>query len=149
MSKIISPSSISPSKPRKKPSRNEPNCPTIILPSRLAIIGKASPCSRMPGDRAVRNSVASISKRALRIAFPIRSNVIGSTLTFFSLVLLLSIKFAAMISSYFIVFVGLIIIFPYGSTLAVQSAWTSAVESISKMMAGPGMTFPALSLSRS
>jgi hypothetical protein len=59
----------------------EPNWPTTILPSRLAIIGKASPCSRMPGDMAVRNSTASISARALRSAFSMMSRVIGSTST--------------------------------------------------------------------
>ena len=46
-----------------------PNWPTIILPEGSAISGKASPCSRMPGDMAVRTRVASISIRALRSAF--------------------------------------------------------------------------------
>src|SRR3990167_6016609 len=43
--------------------------------------GKASPCSRMPGDMAVRTSVASISMRALRSAFSMMSSVTGSTAT--------------------------------------------------------------------
>ena len=63
-----------------KPWRNDrPNWPTTILPSLLAIIGKASCCSRMPGDIAVRNRTASISARALRKAFSMMSSVIGST----------------------------------------------------------------------
>ena len=57
----------------------EPNWPTTILPSELAIIGNASCCSRMPGDIAVRNRTASISVRALRRAFSMMSSVIGST----------------------------------------------------------------------
>src|SRR6187397_2719136 len=59
----------------------EPNWPTTILPSTLAIIGNSSCCSRMPGDMAVRNSTASISVRALRSAFSMMSSVIGSTST--------------------------------------------------------------------
>jgi hypothetical protein len=55
-----------------------PNWPTIILPFWSAIIGKASPCSRMPGDMAVRTKVASISIRALRSAFSMMSSVTGS-----------------------------------------------------------------------
>src|SRR5580692_842488 len=61
---------------------NEPNWPTIILPSRLAIIGNSSCCSRIPGDMAVRNSTVSISKRALRNALSMMSIVTVSTLTF-------------------------------------------------------------------
>src|SRR3990167_9758175 len=55
----------------------EPNWPTIILPVWSAISGKASPCSRMPGDIAVRTSVASISMRALRRAFSMMWRVTG------------------------------------------------------------------------
>ena len=58
-----------------------PNWPTIILPVRSAISGKASPCSRIPGDMAVRTSVASISIRALRSAFSMMSSVTGSIAT--------------------------------------------------------------------
>jgi hypothetical protein len=58
---------------------NEPNWPTTILPSLLAIIGKQSPCSRIPGLMAVRNSTASISSRALRSAFSMMSTVTVST----------------------------------------------------------------------
>jgi hypothetical protein len=47
----------------------------------LAIIGKQSPCSRIPGDMAVRNSTASISSRALRRAFSMMSTVTPSTET--------------------------------------------------------------------
>ena len=62
---------------------NEPNWPTTILPSRLAISGNSSCCSRMPGDMAVRNSTVSISKRALRRALSMMSMVTESTFTFF------------------------------------------------------------------
>ena len=59
-----------------------PNWPTTILPSWLAIIGKASCCSRMPGDMAVRNSTASISVTGIvNSAFSTMSRVIGSTST--------------------------------------------------------------------
>ena len=58
-----------------------PNWPTIILPAGSEISGKASPCSRMPGDIAVRTSVASISMRALRSAFSMMSSVTGSIAT--------------------------------------------------------------------
>src|SRR5580658_6479786 len=61
---------------------NEPNWPTTILPSRLAIIGNSSCCSRIPGDMAVRNSTVSISKRAFRSALSMMSMVTVSTLTF-------------------------------------------------------------------
>ena len=59
----------------------EPNWPTTILPSMLAIIGNSSCCSRMPGDIAVRNSTVSISKRALRSALSMMSMVTVSTST--------------------------------------------------------------------
>ena len=62
---------------------NEPNCPTTILPSRFAISGNSSCCSRIPGDIAVRNSTVSISKRALRRALSMMSIVTLSTFTFF------------------------------------------------------------------
>jgi len=71
-----------------KPWMNEPNWPTTILPSRLAMSGNSSCCSRMPGDMAVRNSTASISVRALRSAFSMMSSVIGSSSTFLNGVLL-------------------------------------------------------------
>src|ERR1700722_2516407 len=61
---------------------NEPNWTTTILPSRLAIIGNTSCCSRIPGDIAVRNSTVSISKRAFRSALSMMSIVTVSTLTF-------------------------------------------------------------------
>jgi hypothetical protein len=77
----MSPSSIVPWKPSIKPQMKEPNWPTTILPSWLAIMGKASCCSRMPGDMAVRKRTASISSRALRRAFSIMSRVMGSTAT--------------------------------------------------------------------
>ncbi len=57
----------------------EPNWPTTILPSRFAISGNSSCCSRMPGDIAVRNSTVSISKRALRSALSMMSMVTLST----------------------------------------------------------------------
>jgi len=65
-----------------KPQMKEPNWPTTILPSTLAIIGNSSCCSRMPGDMAVRKSTVSISKRALRSALSMMSIVTVSTLTF-------------------------------------------------------------------
>src|ERR1700733_8313555 len=78
----MSPSSIVPLYPCKKPQMNEPNWPTTISPSRLAIIGNSSCCSRIPGDMAVRNSTVSISKRAFRSALSMMSIVTVSTLTF-------------------------------------------------------------------
>ncbi len=59
----------------------EPNCPTTILPSVLAIIGNSSCCSRIPGDIAVRNSTVSISKRAFLRALSMMSIVTVSTFT--------------------------------------------------------------------
>src|SRR6185369_427986 len=56
--------------------------PTIMRPCGSAIRGKASPCSRMPGDIAVRTRVVSISMRALRSAFSMMSSVTGSMATF-------------------------------------------------------------------
>ena len=50
----MSPSSMVPSYSRLKPWMKEPNWPTTILPSGLAIIGNSSCCSRIPGDMAVR-----------------------------------------------------------------------------------------------
>ena len=77
----MSPSSTVPLYPAQKPGKNDPNCPTIILPSWLAIIGKASCCSRIPGDMAVRNNTASISARAFFSAFSTISSEMGSTST--------------------------------------------------------------------
>ena len=76
-----------------------PNWPTIILPVWSAISGKASPCSRMPGDMAVRTSVASISIRALRSAFSMMSSVTGSIGTDLNGAGLVSTIVAGMVSS--------------------------------------------------
>ena len=76
----------------------DPNWPTTILPSRLAIIGKQSPCSRMPGLIAVRNSTASISSRALRRAFSMMSTVTVSTSIRWKGVSLVSMIFAGIVT---------------------------------------------------
>ena len=49
-----------------------------MRPAASVIMGNSSCCSRMTGDIADRNSTASISWRALRRAFSMRSRVIGS-----------------------------------------------------------------------
>jgi hypothetical protein len=56
-----SPSSMVPAKPSRKSGMDSPNWPTTIRPLGSAISGNSSCCSRMPGDRAVRNSTSSIS----------------------------------------------------------------------------------------
>jgi hypothetical protein len=57
-----------------------PNWPTIICRCGRRS-GKGIALSRMPGDIAVRTSVASISTRALRSAFSMMSSVTGSMAT--------------------------------------------------------------------
>ena len=49
-----------------------------MRPAASVIMGNSSCCSRMTGDIADRNSTASISWRALRRAFSMRSRVMGS-----------------------------------------------------------------------
>src|SRR5882762_7932445 len=82
-----------------KPQMNEPNWPTTILPSTLAIIGNSSCCSRMPGDMAVLNNTVSISKRALRKALSMISMVTVSTSTVLNGVGLRWMIFAGMFGS--------------------------------------------------
>src|SRR3954466_10116568 len=77
-----SPSSTVPSNRPSSAGIDSPNCPTTILPAGSAISGNSSCCSRMPGDSAVRKSTSSISYRALRSPFSIRSRVTGSTAPF-------------------------------------------------------------------
>ena len=145
-SRMTSPSSMLPLYWRRKPSMNEPNWPTTMRPWRSAISGKASPCSRMPGDSAVRNSVASISTRALRSAFSMMSRVTGSTAAAGSGVVLLSMMRAGMVASGQ---TGLIRMLPKPSTVPAQSARITVVASISVTMAGPAITSPARSRARS
>jgi hypothetical protein len=56
-----SPSATVSSNPSRKSGIESPNWPTTIFPLGSPISGNSSCCSRMPGDRAVRNSTSSIS----------------------------------------------------------------------------------------
>ena len=77
-SRITSPSEISPPKRSITSGMYEPNWPTTIWPRALQIIGNSSCCTRIVGDMAARRTTSSISKRALRSAFSIRSSVATS-----------------------------------------------------------------------